>query len=97
VGGKYSIADIASWGWINGLLFTGIDLDFFPNVKAWWARIAARPAVERGLSVPRKGPFGNATYAKKLEEDEEFRKKEEEVKELVKKAKEQYGYKYASP
>jgi GSH-dependent disulfide-bond oxidoreductase len=30
-----------------------IDLDHFPNVKDWYLRIAARPAVQAGYSVPK--------------------------------------------
>ena len=97
VGNKYSIADIASFGWINGLLFAGVDLDFFPNVKAWWKRIHDRPAVQRGLSVPRKGPFGNQTIMERLESEPEFAKSYGEFRQGIAKAKEQYGYQYASP
>ena len=97
VGNKYSIADIASFGWVNALRFSGIDLDFFPNVKAWWERILARPAVVKGLSVPRRSPFGNDTYLERLKDDKEFAQKEHDLSEQIKAAKEKYGYKYASP
>jgi glutathione S-transferase len=29
-----------------------IDIESYPNVKAWLARIAARQAVQRGLNIP---------------------------------------------
>ncbi len=52
VAGEYSVADIAIWPWISRFEWQTIDLDEFPNVKAWYLRIAARPAVQRGYKVP---------------------------------------------
>jgi len=97
VGNKYSIADINSFGWVNALRFSGIELDDFPNVEAWWRRIVARPAVQKGLAVPAKSPFGNDDYLQRLKDDGEFAEKERVLKEQIKAAKEQYGYKYSSP
>jgi glutathione S-transferase len=79
------------------LRFSGVDLDAFPNLKAWWERINARPAVQKGLSIPSKPGIGNDGYLQKLKEDKEFAEKEKELAEQIKAAKEQYGYKYASP
>ncbi|KAL1604858.1 hypothetical protein SLS60_004398 [Paraconiothyrium brasiliense] len=97
VGNKYSIADIASYGWVNALKFSGVEIDDFPNVKKWADRISARPAVQKGASIPSKSPFGNDAYAQRLKEDKEFAEKENNLKEQIKAAKEKYGYKYASP
>ncbi len=52
-GSAYSIADIATFPWIARHEWQGIDLARFPNVKRWFDTIAARPAVQRGLAVPR--------------------------------------------
>lgn len=95
--GKYSIADIASFGWVNSAYAGGIDLSQFPNVEKWWERIFARPTVKKGLAVPREGPFGNTNFQRRLKEEPEFKTKEDELKQLGDKAKEQYNYKYASP
>lgn len=97
VANKYSIADISSFGWVYILRFSGINLDDFPNVKAWLARIAARPAVQKGLAVPSKPGIGDEGYLQKVKDDPEFAQKEKEMAEQIKKAKEQYDYKYASP
>ncbi|KAF2015570.1 glutathione S-transferase II [Aaosphaeria arxii CBS 175.79] len=97
VGNKYSIADIASFGWVNALRFSGVEISDFPNVEAWWKRISERPAVQKGLAVPAKGPFGNDAYLQRLKDDKEFADKEQTLKDQVAAAKKQYGYKYSSP
>jgi glutathione S-transferase len=77
--------------------FAGVQLHEFPHLHKWWEKIHARPAVQKGLAIPSPSQFGNQRYQERLKEDSEFKKKEEELAELCKKAKEQYGYKYASP
>jgi GSH-dependent disulfide-bond oxidoreductase len=49
--GEYSIADIATFPWLRGWQTQGIVLDEFPNLKAWFEKIAERPAVQRGVKV----------------------------------------------
>jgi len=95
--GKYSIADIANFGWVNISYFSGVDLTKFPNLEKWWATIKERPAVKKGLAIPQESPFVNEVYQKRLKEDPEFKENEEKLKSLGDKAKEQYNYKYASP
>jgi len=51
VAGGYSIADMAIIGWIRSPERQGIDIDEFPNAKAWRERLLARPAVERGIAL----------------------------------------------
>lgn len=53
----YSIADIATVGWVRNLItfYEARDLvgyDRFPHVDAWLNRALARPAVQRGLQIP---------------------------------------------
>ena len=50
--GAYSIADVASYGWIRSadVMFEG--LDEWPNVKKWFETVGARPAVQKGITVP---------------------------------------------
>ncbi len=57
--GDYSIADIASLGWVRNLIgFYGardiVGFDDFKQVAAWLERGLARPAVQRGLAIPAK-------------------------------------------
>jgi len=53
--GEYSIADIATWPWASRFEWQGVDLTRFPNVRAWYERIASRPAVQKGYDVPARG------------------------------------------
>jgi GST-like protein len=52
VTGDYSIVDIACFPWIARHSWHRVDLNKFPRVKDWYLRIAARPAVVKGYSVP---------------------------------------------
>ncbi len=47
----FSIADIASWTWVDQYQQHIGGLGDFANVANWHARIAERPAVRRGLSI----------------------------------------------
>jgi len=49
----YSIADIASWPWVRIHAWAGIEIDDLPRVQAWIERVAARPAVQRGIEIPK--------------------------------------------
>ena len=50
---EYSIADMACWPWISRYEWQGIDLAGFPNVRAWYQRLLARDAVQKGYDVPK--------------------------------------------
>jgi GST-like protein len=49
---EYSIADIATFPWVARHEWHKVDLNDFPAVKRWYDRIAARPAVQKGMAVP---------------------------------------------
>ncbi len=49
--GDYSIADIACFPWVRLWQGLGQDIAATPHLKAWLDRIAARPAVHKGLAV----------------------------------------------
>jgi GST-like protein len=49
--GDYSIADIASWGWVWYHRMHGQSLDDFPGVKRWFFQVSERPAVQRGRTL----------------------------------------------
>lgn len=50
--GDYSIADIASWCWVRGHKWSGVELDDLPHLLRWKDEIAARPAVQKGITIP---------------------------------------------
>ena len=54
VAGDYSIADMAIWPWAARYEAHDTDITAYPNVLAWYRRIADRPAVQRGYHVPHK-------------------------------------------
>ncbi|KAJ5047446.1 uncharacterized protein L3040_003273 [Drepanopeziza brunnea f. sp. 'multigermtubi'] len=95
--GKYSIADIASFSWVNVSFFAGLDISQFKNVERWWKSIEARPAVQAGLKVPSESQIINSSYQKRLKDEDGFKESEDKLKKLGDEAKEQYGYKFASP
>ena len=49
--GDYSIADIATWPWVNIHDWAGVSLDGLPELQSWVARIGEREAVQKGLAV----------------------------------------------
>ncbi len=55
----FTIADIATLGWVRNLIgFYGagdlVDYDELVNVPAWLERCLDRPAVQRGLEIPKR-------------------------------------------
>lgn len=51
IAGDYSIADMASYSWTT--IFTRLDIaiEDYPAMRRWQERMAARPAVERGMAL----------------------------------------------
>ena len=59
MGSEYTIADIATLGWVRNLVgFYGagelVEYDRLKRVPAWLERGLARPAVQRGLEIPKR-------------------------------------------
>ncbi len=55
----YTIADIATLGWVRNLITFYeareiVEFDRYANVAKWLDRGLARPAVQRGLEIPRR-------------------------------------------
>jgi GSH-dependent disulfide-bond oxidoreductase len=51
--GEYSIADIATYPWVGRHDGHNVKLEEFPHVKRWFDGISQRPAVKRGMAVPK--------------------------------------------
>ncbi len=52
-GGYYSIADIATYPWIHVHDWAGVEVHDLENLKRWKEVVGERPAVKRGMDVPR--------------------------------------------
>lgn len=50
--GDYSIADIATFPWVNVHDWAGVSVDGLEHLQRWMAAVGARPAVQRGLLIP---------------------------------------------
>ncbi len=51
-GDDYTVADIATFPWVDRKDRHQVDLDEFPNVKRWHEELWERPAVKKGMEVP---------------------------------------------
>jgi GST-like protein len=49
--GEYTIADMICYPWSVNWQMRRIDIEEFPNVKAWLDRMAARPAVAKAMAM----------------------------------------------
>lgn len=56
LGVDYSICDIAVFGWLNCAVAMGFCLEHHPKLSAWYERMAVRPAVAKGITVPNPLP-----------------------------------------
>lgn len=52
-GDFYSIADIATYPWIAVHNWAGVDIDDLPNLRRWMRTVRRRPAVKKGMDVPK--------------------------------------------
>lgn len=51
--GDYSIADIASWSWARIHDWAGVSIEEFPHLQRWLQQLEARPALQKGVLVPK--------------------------------------------
>lgn len=52
--GEYSLADIATYPWVWRHEMHHVKLEEFPYVKRWYDAISDRPAVQRGMDIPKR-------------------------------------------
>ncbi len=53
-GDKYTIADMACWGWVLPAERMGQNLDNFKHLKRWFTELNERPAVQAGFHLGRE-------------------------------------------
>lgn len=69
VGGKYTVADLACFSWVEWHRWAGVELDKFARVQKWKGEIEKRPATEKGLNVPDEFELREAMKTKAGEEE----------------------------
>lgn len=62
--GAYSIADIATWAWVRTHDWSGVSVEGLPNLQRWMAAIAARPACQKGVTIPPRRKASDEDRAK---------------------------------
>jgi GST-like protein len=55
-GDQYTIADMATWPWVNIHEWSGISTEGLVNLQRWLEEIRLRPAVAKGLQMPASKP-----------------------------------------
>ena len=50
----FSIADIATWPWVNLHQWAGVDIEKLLNLRRWMDNLGNRPAFQKGVEVPFK-------------------------------------------
>jgi len=53
--GDYSVADIANWCWVQTYPWPGVSVDGLDHLQRWLEAIRARPAVQKGVTIPPRG------------------------------------------
>lgn len=51
--GDYSIADMANWCWVHTHNWSGVELTPYKHLKLWTDKIGLRPAVMKGINIPK--------------------------------------------
>ncbi len=64
-GDFYSIADMASYPWITLHNWAGVDIDDLTNLRRWMTAVRRRPAVARGMDIPKTKKVDEAEAAKR--------------------------------
>ena len=64
--GDYSIADIANWCWVKIYPWSGVSVDGLDHLQRWLQAIADRPAVQRGVDIPKKPEASDEDSEKRI-------------------------------
>ncbi|KAI1386133.1 glutathione S-transferase [Hypoxylon trugodes] len=58
-GDRLTVADIAIFIFAHSGKWCGVDINEFPNVKAWRDKLIQRPAFQKGLQIPVPYPYSD--------------------------------------
>ncbi|KAI0167627.1 glutathione S-transferase [Pestalotiopsis sp. NC0098] len=58
-GDRLTIADCAVFMYVHSSKWCGVDITESPHIQAWHAKVAQRPAFQKGLQVPVPYPFSD--------------------------------------
>lgn len=53
---EYTIADMMTYPWARAYVWARASVEGLPHLQAWFARIDARPAVQKALTIPKANP-----------------------------------------
>lgn len=53
---EYTIAEMATYPWARAYVWAKVSVDGLDNLKNWFDRIDARPAVQKALTIPKAQP-----------------------------------------
>lgn len=62
----YTIADIATWPWVNRYEWSGISIDGLIHLQRWFSTIGERPACIKGIQTPARKVLSNEDRAKEI-------------------------------
>ena len=64
-GDEYTIADISTYPWVAIHNWAGVDIDDLENVRRWLRLVRRRPAVKRGMDIPKAKRVSNEEAEKR--------------------------------
>ena len=70
--GDLSIADIATWPWVRGYQWAGLEIEELPHLQRWLDVLAERPAFQKGIEVPYKVDRSTTTAEQARERGEKI-------------------------
>ncbi|MCE9685159.1 glutathione S-transferase N-terminal domain-containing protein [Shewanella sp. AS16] len=65
-GDEYSIADMASWPWVRGYDWSGIEITGLPHLQRWLDELAQRPACQKGITIPPSTEMSDEDKARQI-------------------------------
>ena len=54
IAGEYSIADIATWPWVHGYEWSGVNLEGLDHLSRWLKQLGQKETYQKGITIPEK-------------------------------------------